>query len=578
MVRVLLVIFTFLVFTGCTATKWTVVDEEAVNENQAPRIVSETMILDAEQMPTVDNPVLRLVPYTVTESEYDQRIKVERAVQQYRPKWGFSLISLSGAAFALTAAHTDAISVNNTQRLALNITAGVLAVLAVTNLRESGDPIFTGETQYLRRTGFETRRDTVIIIPEDDDLTAHVEVFHNGTSIFSEEELAFSGNVIDLNLGSFAEQLNGEFNPDANIEIFASIRGNETRFNIAAADFLEPYFIITEDIVQLRNQPAVNAQNVIAEIGEGSSLRLLEDLSEQWVQVLYGSTEAYVSREFGHKEWRSPAGAGSSVLFELAEIPFGEIDVENSLPVLKPRNSNDRAITLFNQPGNQAGVRQYAERDVRLFRHYMTTAFRMASGQIIEVNGTQSDRWLNRIEGCGGMESGSLKVFISGFATIGSGQNDIELYHLDQDGNEHLLSLSGVMDAISQCGQEKTFVFVDLEYLDASAGSRPVRMGTLQAGVQQNVANVLLREQPNSIVIFGNKPGQASSMYSGAIEDDKRHHIFPYFLAEALQQRRTSMSNLVRHLESNVDYTSRRLHDRPQEINVFGNLTLNITN
>lgn len=578
MARVLLLILSFLLFSGCTATKWTVVDEEAVNENQTPRIISETMILDAEQMPTVDSPVLRLVPYTITESEYDQRIKVERAVQQYRPKWGFSLISLSGAAFALTAAHTDAISVNNTQRLALNLTAGALAVLAVTNLKESGDPIFTGETQYLRRTGFETRRDTVITIPESGELTAHVEVYHNGSTIFSEEELAFTGNAIDLNMGSFAEQLNGEFDPDAEVEIFARVLGNETRFTIAASDFLEPYFIITEDIVQLRNMPSVDAQNVVAEIGEGSSLKLIEDYSSQWVQVLYGSTEVYVSREFGQKEWRSAAGAGSSVLFELAEIPFGEIDVENSLPVLKPRDSNDRAITFFNQPNNQAGVRQYAERDVRLFRHYMTTAFRMASGQIIEVNGTQSDRWLERIEGCGGMESGALKVFISGFATISSAQDDIELYHLNRDGDEHRLSLKRIMETISQCGQEKTFVFVDLEYLDAASGDRPVRLGTLQAGVQQTVANVLLREQPNSIVVYGNKPGQASSMYSGTIEDDKRHHIFPYFLAEGLQQRRTRMSALVRHLENNVDYTSRRLHDRPQEINVFGNLTLTITN
>lgn len=578
MYRVLLIIFSIILFAGCTATKWTVVDEDAVNENQTPRIISETMILDAEQMPTVENPVLRLVPYTITESEYDQRIKVERAVQQYRPKWGFSIISLSGAAFALTAAHTDALSVNNTQRLALNMTAGALAVLAVTNLRETGDPIFTGETQYLRRTGFETRKDTVITIPENRELTAHVEVYYNGTTIFSEEQLAFSGNVIDLNLGSFAEQLNGEFDPDAGIEIYANVRENETRFTIPAADFLEPYFVITEDIVQLRNQPAVDSQNVIAEIGEGSSLKLLDDYSEQWMQVLYGSTEVFVSREFGQKQWRSATGSGTSVLFELAEIPFGDIDVENSLPVLKPRNSNDRAITLFNQPGNQAGVRQYAERDVRLFRHYMTTAFRMASGQIIEVNGSQSDQWLDRIAGCGGMEAGSLKIYISGFATINSGQTDIELYHLDEDGNEHLLSLSRVMETISQCGQEKTFVFVDLEYLDVTAGSRPVRLGTMRAGVQQSVSNVLLREQPNSIVIYGNKPGQASSMYSGAIEDDKRHHIFPYFLAEALQQRRTRMSNLVRHLENNVDYTSRRLHDRSQEINVFGNLTLNITN
>jgi len=36
------------------------------------------------------------------------------------------------------------------------------------------------------------------------------------------------------------------------------------------------------------------------------------------------------------------------------------------------------------------------------------------------------------------------------------------------------------------------------------------------------------------------------------------------------------MSDLIRHLENNIDYTSRRLQDRPQEVRAFGNFTLNI--
>jgi hypothetical protein len=36
------------------------------------------------------------------------------------------------------------------------------------------------------------------------------------------------------------------------------------------------------------------------------------------------------------------------------------------------------------------------------------------------------------------------------------------------------------------------------------------------------------------------------------------------------------MSELVRHLENNVDYTSRRLHDEPQEVRGYGNFMLDI--
>jgi hypothetical protein len=95
-------------------------------------------------------------------------------------------------------------------------------------------------------------------------------------------------------------------------------------------------------------------------------------------------------------------------------------------------------------------------------------------------------------------------------------------------------------------------------------------------GKQQRLANRLIRNFPNAFVLFGNRVGQSSSVYTGSGDDDKRHHIFPYFWAEAIQQRKTQMADLVRHLENNVDYTSRRLHDEPQEVRGYGNFMLDI--
>lgn len=579
MYRIFALILVLGLFAGCTTTKWTIVDEHAVNENQQPRVLSEKLILAPEQYPTVESPILRLVSMNIIEEEYDQRIKVERTVQEYRPKWGFSILTLSGAAFAITAANTSFLSdVNSTQRLALNVTSLALATLAVTNLRESGDPIYTGELQYLRRTGFVTKTDTTASLLPDENTFAKVEILFKGEQIFIDEELRFTGNTIELNMGAFADQLNGEFDPDSEIVVRTQLEGSDNLITIPAVSFLEPYFQISEDVVLVRSQPVINAQNVIAELGEGSSLQFLEDYSDRWVKVLYGNQEAYVALDSGFKEWRSEAGTGPPVLVEFADIPFGEIDVESALPVLKTNNPLDRALILSNISGNQSGSRQYAGRDVRLFEHYMKTSFRMQENQIINtIEETQSDNWFSLIEQCE-TEGGVLKVFINGFAKIenGNGTSDIKLFHLREDGTEHKMSLNEIMNVLTECGQEKTIVFIDLEYLETGENGLQ-RIRNLQTGAQQRVANTLINTITSSVVIFGNLPGQESSLYSGLAEDDKRHHIFPYFVAQALQQRKTNMNDLLRHLQNNVDYTSRRIHDRPQEINAFGNYTINLT-
>lgn len=579
MYRIFALILALGLFAGCTTTKWTIVDEHAVNENQQPRVLSEKLILAPVQNPTVEEPTLRLASMKILEEEYDQRIKVERTVQEYRPKWGFSILTLSGAAFALTAANTSFLSdVNSTQRLALNGTALALATLAVTNLRESGDPIYTGESQYLRRTGFVTKTDTTATPQPVENMFVTVEILFNGEQIFKDDELSFTGNTIDLNMGAFADQLNGEFDPDSEIVVRTEFEGSENLITIPAVSFLEPYFQISDDVVLVRSQPVINAQNVIAEIGEGSSLQFIEDYSDRWIKVLYGNQEAYVALDSGFKEWRSEAGTGPPVLVEFADIPFGEIDVESALPVLKTNNPLDRALILSNISGNQSGSRQYAGRDVRLFEHYMKTSFRMQENQIINtIEETQSDNWFSLIEQCE-TEGGVLKVFINGFAKIenGNGTSDIKLFHLREDGTEHKMSLNEIMNVLTECGQEKTIVFIDLEYLESGEDGLQ-RIRNLQTGAQQRVANTLINTITSSVVIFGNLPGQESSLYSGLAEDDKRHHIFPYFVAQALQQRKTNMNDLLRHLQNNVDYTSRRIHDRPQEINAFGNFTINLT-
>jgi len=118
-------------------------------------------------------------------------------------------------------------------------------------------------------------------------------------------------------------------------------------------------------------------------------------------------------------------------------------------------------------------------------------------------------------------------------------------------------------------------LFADVKFITNGNNNGVANSRIYQAALQE-FSNGLLRRIPNSAVIFSHRPGQQSSLYIGDGSENRRHHIFNYYLAEALKRRNTEISEIVRHLENNVDYTSRRLHDRPQEIQVFGNMTIDI--
>ena len=340
-----------------------------------------------------------------------------------------------------------------------------------------------------------------------------------------------------------------------------------------------PYFVVSGTVGVLRSSPAVNRQNVVSEVGEGSSLPLIESASDQWVEVSYGGSNAFIQQNNGDIEWRSSAEDGPALLVELADIPFGGIDVESSVPVLKERNSADRAYILNGTNENYAGSSQFVDRDLQLFEHYMSTAFGLEKSQIKMIDDPELSGWIDHISECEDMNGGSLYVYLTGYSkshTLESGAESLALFHVNESGEEDTLSLPLLFDRLSSCTANKMFVFTDLEYVDEVDGGEIISFMNENGGKQQRIANRLIGNFPNAFVLYGNRIGQSSAIYSGAGEDDKRHHIFPYFWAEAIQQRKTRASELVQHLRNNVDYTSRRLHDQPQEVHAFGNFMLDM--
>jgi len=342
------------------------------------------------------------------------------------------------------------------------------------------------------------------------------------------------------------------------------------------ADFLSPYVSVTSPVAVLRNAPVLNELNIITEVGEGSSLQLVNREPEGWYRVRFGGSEVFLPVNAGNVEWLAEGAGETPDIFEFTEVPFGEIDVENSVPVLKPRNSNDRAIVLTNGFAENAEVRPYLDRDHELFMFYMRHALQMAESQIYYIEMDSSRDWKSELSDVPVMEDeGSLFIYLSGFATLAQ-PAAIYFDFTEVREGEGLLH-TFLFEEFERINPSALFLQADLQYgfINGESSSSAVRSG--YNSVLQQVAGRLQRIIPNSFILFSHRPGQQSSVYTSVGFENQRHHIFNYYWADAIKKRNTRVHELIRHLENNVDYTSRRLHDRPQEIQAFGNFSLNIT-
>lgn len=578
MARSLFVIVLSMFLFSCTASRWVVTDENAIDRNDEPVLLSEKTILQLESEPTVENPIMSFHPYRVTEKVFNQRVKTERTVQKYRPKWGFMAAGMTGALFTVLVANTSFIMPSTTlsQKLLLNLTGGILAAVSFTNMEPEGDPIFTGEVELMRISGNEIVTDSTRSTGIDEDLTAELRVKFQEKEIYSRSGLALSNGSIDVNLTSFTENVDEDLNENSTLIIELTYNETTQSHEVAIPQFLLPHATITTPVALLRNTPEMLDINVITEVGIGSSLEFINSETEGWYRVRFGGSEVFLREEAADIEWLSTATSGPATIVEFTDVPFGDIDVENSVPLLKQNNPNDRAIILSNANQESVEPRQYLDRDHRLVRFYLRHALQMNEDQIHTIEIKPDGDWISQLEQIESIdEEGSLVVYLSGFASMEESRT-IQLKNIDQPDNGNGILTSVVFKEFERINPESLYMFVDLEFVQPGNGNRLTTLRSRTTLALQQTANHLIREIPNSIVIYSNRPGQSSSLYTGLGQENKRHHIFNYYLAEALKQRKTTMSELIRHLENNVDFTSRRLHDRPQEIQAFGNFTLNI--
>jgi hypothetical protein len=574
-----LIILLYLSANQCTSTRWTVVDLHSIDEREEPEKLDSDHIIMITDSATIDQPFLNLNLFEVKHLEFTERVLVERTIQQYRPRWGFTMLGTLGAAIAFYAGNTDGFIDNQTaaQTTALNSTGVLLTSMAFMNMKPVGDPIHTGETNFLRRSGSTVIPDTTAA-SDFEDFQVNIKIEYQNEVRLNDTFNYLNGNSLRINLASLLENktISG-LNPGS-LDVEVSYLDETDSHQIPVNTFMSPIVMVTTPVAELKNNPIYDESNTLAEVGNGSELILLDNRDDQWFQVRFGGSDVYIPKESGEIQWKAADIIADPTVITIDEVPFGEISVEYAVPVLKPANTTDTGIILSNHRNNQIGIRRYIDRDFRLMELYYRDAFGITSSNIRHIDVSSYENTLQQLEQVNSDSTSTVHVYLGAYARTRSADdgNFIELIYLNDDEELLTFELSELLTRIASKPANKLIIFLDLEFPDQlREGELPVNNGVT---LFRDLTESVLELNENSALIFSSRPDQQTGIYESVRFEQKYHHIFPYYIAQALQQRRTELNSLVRYIENQVDYTSRRLHDRPQTIQAFGNLSLNISN
>lgn len=566
-----------MAFSGlaCTGARWTVKDKSAVDRDDYT-ILSTKEFLSTSSPVSPDSPNLKLQVLSNTRYEYAEKVLVQRTIQDYKLKPGFVALGLIGAGLAAYAANSNAISSGQSSAasLSLNTAAVIIAGAGLMNLKPSGDPRETGEERFLRKTGTYIEQDTLQVENTSGD-SASIGIWYGQEKLVENENRDFNNGELTINLGSLLSGLGIKGRNTEDVRIEVAYADSLYKYKYPLSQVLQPFARITSPVAELRSEPNMNATNVLAELIQGSQLQILDYIGSEWYKILYGISENYIAREDAELVWRNSDFSRESEVVAVPIVPFGNIDVESNIPILTGVNPNAMGLLVSNENYSQPfEKRSHAHRDARLIKTYMENALGIPPANIYEIKDLSGNGRLGETLSAMRSETNDsthIYIYLNGYgkATKDGGSYNLRLTTTASDSTS--VALGQLFENISVLTDDKLIVLADIEF-------NPFREEPLisesEIDLEQplrNLSQKITGSNPNATVIFGAEMNQHSELYVTDRGEDKKHHIFPYFFAKALQERRTEMGSIFQYLQRNIPYTSRRLHDRSQDPQIFGN-------
>jgi hypothetical protein len=532
-----------------------------------------------------ENPVLKLQLLSHTTYEYSEKVLVERNIQEYRLRPGLVALGLLGAGLSFYAANTDVISTskNSVKKVTFSTAGGLLALSGFLSMKPVGEPRKTGEERYLRKTGAALITDT-LKVTQTGDRNVSIRLLYGDTVIYDEQDRPIHSGLLEINLANHLNALNIRGSNPAPVHLKVQYQDSLYQFSYPLRRILHPYARITAPVAELRNAPIETNESVLAELLRGSQLKIVDIKDPEWYRVLYGISENFIHKNNADMIWRSTEFARDSQIFAIPTIPFGSIDVETNIPILSKKKKHAAALIITNQTYQDSlPTRTYTHRDGQLIRSYLENTLGYPESNIFHIKDLKDvhelSKPLSSIDSIA-TDRSELFIFISAYGSIKATGNTIELGLIPagrhKDSNFDEIPLKALFRRIASIPSQKTVLLADIEFNHELSQEDVNARNLMMRRPLRNLSEIITNYNPRSVILFGSSIEQNSAVYLSNSGEDKKHRIFPYFFARALQERRTNMAEIYQFLERNVSYHARRLHDHPQDPQLFGRITLDL--
>lgn len=569
---------------SCTTYSWTVEPDQVPDESErelldtAPHIA----VLDSA---SVERPVLELELLDVHTYRYPERLEIKRYVQRYRPRYGFMALALGGAAagfYAANAAGDYTPSLSRNERIAVNTGSALLALSPLLGMKpvDEGEP--TGESRLLNRVGEHIQPDTVRT-QQPQNCTMELDIYLDGDQIRSGWQGTFEDGVLAVDLVDDLGIDRVEGAQPGDITLEGELEGQHYRFTVPVASFLQQFVEITRPNVPVRNEPEQTPENIMTHVGMDSQLPLQARVEEEWFEVLYGISSSYIEDDDGRLIWRTgEQDELDDLLIDPDEVAFGDLALESEVPQSDGERSASLAVVIANEhyPEPLTAL-SHAPRTVELVRLYLEEAMGYPQENIIVLRNASPTDMNSLLQ-----QTDSLSVLDR---TVDPDRTDLFFYymgHARADGDQAwLLSsdyhpdrapdaatpLSDVLQALGRVETRSTTAVLETDFSAGSAVQPRRGRANMQDLMLREAAQEFLADRPQAALFLAANRGQLAGRYrSPDGRENNQYGIFTYFFFDAIRQGLSTANDLQRHLERNVDYTSRRLFDRGQSPRFFG--------
>lgn len=528
---------------GCTSSRWVIEDRNAIDRNRSVQLENKVIF----QQDTLENDpgLLQFNLVQVAQDRYDRRIKVRRYIQQYRPDWFWWPVGLSASAGMFYAANFDILPNHSSQKeLALNVLGAGALVTTLYMQQPKGPASATDETRLLAKTGTAVQTDTTQYYA-DGRVSAEITIRYRNQIWLEDFSVTFDGSVLQIPINELISVPFLEEKNPGNVTILINSEATDERaeYSIPVSDFMRPFVRINRG-TEIRQTPVITSSNIYTDLIPGSVLPL-QEIEESWYRVNYGAAQAYVARSDAQQIW-APFNTQMNAFIESeTSAPIANVDIEYGIPQIM--NSAPGRVGLFLVDSDSNA--DYVLQDEFILRKYLTEAFGYPSGNIHKIDLADTIR----VKSIASLMRTNIERFRKVTLIIHSQKplNDEPI----RIGGIKLLSLIEIIR--KEFNPREIDLFLDVPF------DQSIDQQFLYAHLNGLFSNTGMDYH---IMLTSQPPGQKNRLYSsGQMNISNKYSLFTYYYCLALKNGIRTWGDLTDFMRREVNYTSRRLYDQPQQ-------------